>query len=120
MGFLPRAFRNDVAQQQAEAKRNLIRREAKIGGELFGPIPAGHQREFFCLDEKTWVWHEGWIDSLGRQQSVTTRYEVRPTGVLKVQNNTGYQSLSHDEAINLYRAVDLYEKRVLSLYGMTA
>lgn len=116
MGFLPRVFRNDSSHQQAEAHRNLIRREAKIGGELFGPIPEGHQREFFCLDEHTWVWHEGWFDAQGKQQSVTTRYEVRPTGVLKIQNNRGYQSLSYEEAVNLYRAVDLYEKKVSPLY----
>ncbi len=29
---------------------DLIRHEAKIGGTIFGPVPKGHRREFFCLD----------------------------------------------------------------------
>jgi len=120
MAFLPRILRSTEDQRLAEAHRNLIRREAKIGGQLFGPIPAGHQREFFCLDEHTWVWHEAWTDKTGQQQSVTTRYEVRPDGVLKIQNNHAYQSLSFGEALNLYQAVAHYEKRVASLYGQPA
>ena len=32
--------------------RRLIEMESRIGRELFGPIPAGHRRDFFCLDEK--------------------------------------------------------------------
>ena len=39
-------------------ERQLIELESEIGRELFGPIPAGHQRDFFCLDAHTWVWHE--------------------------------------------------------------
>lgn len=120
MAFLPRILRNNDEQRLAEAHRNLIRREAKIGGELFGPIPAGHQREFFCLDEHTWVWHEAWTDEQGQQQVVTTRYEVRPNGVLKIQNNQAYQTLSLGEALNLYQAVEHYEKRVAPLYSQTA
>jgi hypothetical protein len=53
------------AQKQADEYRKLIRREAKIGGTIFGPVPAGHRREFFCLDEHSWVWHEEWIDKAG-------------------------------------------------------
>lgn len=120
MGFLPRVLRPSSDQLQAEAHRNLIRREAKIGGALFGPVPAGHQREFFCLDEHTWVWHEAWVDNIGEQQSVTTRYEVRPGGVLKIQNNQTYQTLSFGEALNLYQAVEQYEKHVAPLYSQTA
>ncbi len=120
MALLPRILRPNPAERQAQAHRDMIRREAKIGGKLFGPIPAGHQREFFCLDAHTWVWHESWHDAQGKQQSVTTRYEVRPNGVLKVQNDKAYQSLSYDEAVNLYRAVELYERRVLPLYAHAA
>jgi hypothetical protein len=116
MGFLPRILKQSEEQRQAEANRDLIRREAKVGGYLFGHIPEGHQREFFCLDETTWVWHEGWIDTKGQQQSVTTRYEVRPDGVLKNQNNHGYQALGYQEAVNLYKAVLLYQKKVQPLY----
>lgn len=117
MGFLPKISFSKDDQRRAEEHRNLIRREAKIGGQLFGPIPAGHHREFFCLDEHTWVWHEAWNDEQGRPQAVTTRYEVRPTGVLKIQNNQAYQTLSFGEALNLYKAVESYEKHVSPLYA---
>ena len=58
MGFLPKITRQTDEQRAADAERNLIRYEAKVGGDLFGPIPAGHRRDFFCLDEHTWIWHE--------------------------------------------------------------
>ena len=103
-------------QKRADRYHQLIRREAKIGGQLFGPVPAGHRREFFCLDEHTWVWHEEWVDQTGKWQAVTTRYDVRPNGVLKAQGNQPYQPLSAEEAANLYEAVGLYEERVLDMY----
>ena len=91
--------------------RDLIRREAKIGGQLFGPIPKGHHREFFCLDERTWVWHEEWYDINGTLHTKTTRYEVHTNKILKVQNGEFYQ-VDKDEAINLYKATQLYNQRI--------
>lgn len=98
-------------QRNADFYRTLIRREAQIGGTVFGPVPAGTRREFFCLDEHTWVWHEEWKDVNGQLNVRTTRYDVRPSGVLKSQNGM-YQSLSDDEAQRLRKAVDLYYERV--------
>ncbi len=98
-------------QRKADLYRNLIRREAQIGGTVFGPVPAGVRREFFCLDEHTWVWHEEWQDPTGQTNVRTTRYDVRPTGVLKSQNGM-YQSLSDQEAQRLRKAVHLYYERV--------
>jgi len=115
MRLLPKIFPRNEAERQAEIERSLIREEAKIGGELFGPIPAGHRREFFCLDEHTWVWHEEWLSN-GQRQIVTTRYDVRPSGVLKLQGGKSYQRLSKQEAINLYRATELYGQRVTAEY----
>lgn len=101
--------------------RNLIRKEAIIGGTLFGPIPKGHRREFFCLDEHTWVWHEEWVDKLGHKHVLTTRYDVRPDCVVKVQNGQGYQALSPTEARNFREAVQLYYQKVTSqLYNAAA
>lgn len=99
-------------QRHANLYRNLIRHEAKIGGQLFGQIPAGHRREFFCLDERTWVWHEEWHDANTGQQHVrTTRYDVRPDGILKAQNGH-YQKLSGSEALRLKQAAHHYVDRV--------
>lgn len=91
----------------------IIRFEGKIGGQLFGPIPDKVHREFFCLDEHTWVWHEEFSDKFGRRRSVTTRYEVRPHGIFKAQGNSGYRRLSDEELLNFYQAVKLYGKKVI-------
>ena len=99
-------------QRKADLHRALLHYEARLGGELFGPIPEGSRREFFCLDERTWVWHEEWNDHKGKRHVMTTRYDVRPQGVLKSQGAHSYEALSKQEAENLYKAVHLYEQRV--------
>ncbi len=116
MPLLPKIFPRNEEERRAAFERSLIRREAKLGGELFGPIPKGHRREFFCLDEHTWVWYEEWTDQNGQRQSTTTRYEVRPNGVLKLQNGHTYQRLSREEARNLYLTTELYRQRVGAEY----
>jgi len=105
-------------QAQTEQYRNLIRKEAQIGGQLFGPLAPNRHREFFCLDKNTWVWHEEWTDKAGQRHSKTTRYDVRPNGILKAQNNGTYHSVTALEAQNLIQAAKLYHQRVTSqLYG---
>ncbi len=119
MSLLPKFFFNqsdDQQSQDAKVRRQLIRREAEIGGTLFGPVAKGHRRDFFCLDQHTWVWHEEWQED-GKRQQLTTRYEVRPDGVLKIQGNRPYQRLSREEARNLYQAVELYRQKVGAEYG---
>lgn len=100
-------------QRRADLYKELIHREARIGGELFGPVPKGARREFFCLDRRTWVWHEEWTDAAGQRRIVTTRYDVRPNGVFKSQGTNSYQALSAEEARHLYDAVGLYYQRVM-------
>lgn len=99
-------------ERRAQRYRDLIRREAAIGGKLFGPVPKGGRREFFCLDEHTWVWHEEWVDENKQHHTVTTRYDVRPHGIFKAQDGQPYRPLTPQEAKHLYKAVKLYEKAV--------
>ena len=99
-------------QRRADVYRALLHYEARLGGELFGPVPKGIRREFFCLDEHTWVWHEEWKDAQGKHHALTTRYDVRPNGVVKSQGTSSYQSLSYSEALNLRNAILLYEQRI--------
>jgi hypothetical protein len=88
--------------------------EAELGGQLFGPIPAGNRREFFCLDERTWVWHEEWTDTqTGQRRVLTTRYDMRPNGILKSQGGNSYQKLSDVETRNLLKAINLYGETIL-------
>ncbi len=99
-------------------ERDLIKAESKIGSKLFGPVPEGHRREFFCLDSKTWVWHEEWTDENGRAKSLTTRYEVRPSGVMKIQDGHQYTYITGGELHNLAKACKLYYQNVAhSVYG---
>ena len=105
-------FKNLTAERRrdrlSKAYRALINKEARMGGKLFGPVPATARREFFCLDAHTWVWHEEWVDSRGQRQIITTRYDVRPSGILKAQNNQYYQEVEPEEAQNLLKAARQY------------
>jgi hypothetical protein len=103
-----------------QLNRQLIRKEAKIGGTLFGPVPKNHRREFFCLDERTWVWHEEWYDNSGHLQFSTTRYEIHSDKIIKIQNGEHYQ-LDRNEAINFYKAAKLYNRRIRSeIYALVS
>jgi hypothetical protein len=99
-------------QKRAEVYKSLMHYTAQLGGEVFGPVPKGSRREFFCLDEQTWVWHEEWSDKAGHHV-MTTRYDVRPNGVFKSQGHNSYVALSPEEARNLRNAVITYYQRVM-------
>lgn len=103
---------NRSSSHNSDKVRSLLRREANIGGQLFGSVPNGHRREFFCLDEYTWIWHEEWMNEFGVLKTRTTRYDIRPTSILKSQDGHGYKDVGVEEAKRLYEAVQLYEKRV--------
>jgi hypothetical protein len=94
-------------------ERELIQLESEIGSKLFGDIPAGHRREFFCLDEATWIWYEEFKDSkTGKLEQRTIRYEIHDTGVLKVQEGARYSFIEGDELKNLLAAATMYYEQV--------
>lgn len=96
------------------SERDLIKLESEIGRDLFGPIPEGHSRDFFCLDTDTWVWQEEWHDEkTGAVKQVITRYEVQPNGVLKVQTDHEYSYVDGVELTNLAIAIRLYYERTM-------
>ena len=95
-------------------ERQLIELESEIGRTVFGPVPHGHRREFFCLDEHTWVWFEEWKDEqTGKKRSLTTRYEVHEQGILKAQDGKSYKFIEGDELKNLDLATKLYYEQVM-------
>lgn len=116
MPILPKLLSSSRKQRhqdrEAELYRSLIRREAKIGGEIFGAVPKGGRREFFCLDQHTWIWHEEWLDQNGQVRVKTTRYDIRPTGILKAQDGQTYQHVTIEEAERLLQAAKVYERRI--------
>ncbi|MDR1300662.1 MAG: hypothetical protein LBK50_03050 [Candidatus Nomurabacteria bacterium] len=103
-----------------EVRRSLIRLESDaVGRYLFGEVPAGHEREFYCLDDHTWVWREQWAES-GRDITQTVRYEVRPDGIIKNVDGV-YKKLDHNELENLKAAMRIYHQAVKStVYGYGA
>lgn len=98
---------------KALTERELIQLESEIGSELFGPIPAGNRREFFCLDKNTWIWHEEWTDvETGKPKVATTRYEVHDNGILKAQEGARYSFIEGVELNNLLLATQMYYEQV--------
>lgn len=93
-------------------ERDLIRLEAEIGARLFGPLPKGHRREFFCLDANTWIWHEEWVGDDRKLQTATTRYEVQDNAILKVQEGARYSYVEGQELENLTTAIRMYYEQV--------
>lgn len=98
--------------------RELIQHESRIGAQLFGPTPAGQRREFFCVDENSWIWYEEWKDAEGKPQQSTIRYEVQPAGILKIQEGARYNYLEGDELNNFMASIAAYQQQVSTqLYG---
>jgi hypothetical protein len=94
-------------------ERELLQLESEIGGKLFGDVPVGRRREFFCLDEKTWIWYEEYIDPKTKKlERMTIRYEVHEKGILKVQEGARYSFIEGEELANLVAATKMYYEQV--------
>lgn len=104
---------NKIRPLEGLTERQLIELESEIGRTVFGPVPAGHRREFFCLDDHTWVWYEEWVDEHRKKQSMTTRYEVHESGILKAQDGKSYKFIEGEELQNLALATKLYYEQVM-------
>lgn len=90
----------------------LVNVESDYGRTLFGPIPEGHQREFFEHRKNIWIWHESWTDLSGQLIDQTIRYEVRPAGVYKKVAGQSYQKIEGKELENFVNAAKMYLKLV--------
>ncbi|MDO4746857.1 MAG: hypothetical protein Q4A70_00725 [Candidatus Saccharibacteria bacterium] len=87
---------------------DLINAESELGRTLFGPIPAGHQREFFEAKKNVWIWHESYLDQTGSIKEMTIRYEVRPAGVYKKVQDGIYKRIEGQELNNFRKAAKSY------------
>lgn len=94
-------------------ERELIEAESAIGRTLFGPMPRHVvRRDFFNLDASTWIWHEVTRNDTGGMEEKTTRYEIQPRGILKIQAGPRYSYLEGAELRNFTLAVKAYYERV--------
>lgn len=94
------------------SERELLTLESEIGAQLFGEIPKNHRREFFCLDEKTWMWHEEWTDDKRKTRSHTIKYEITDKGILKTQPGPRYSYLEGEELRNFQVAAQMYYEQI--------
>lgn len=113
--------RTVTPQKLAQKERELIKREAEVGAKLFGAIPMGHHREFFCLDRRTWIWFEEWYDVQTKTtQQMQVRYEFQPRGVLKTVDGVNCGYVEGQELTNLLTAIRQYHDLVATeVYGYT-
>ena len=110
LSYLKKILNSTDATQ--ERYRRLINFEARIGGGLFGKVEPTRQRRFFCLDERTWVWHEEWYDEHKKLHRSTVRYDVYPDGIYKVGHDRSRHALNDQELENFYAAVRLYGRNI--------
>lgn len=92
-------------------KEQLINAESALGGQLFGPVPAGYRREFFLYRHNYWVYYESWQEN-GHKKESTITYEVRKTGVYKNPLGSGYRKISGTELSNFCHAVREYRRMI--------
>ncbi|MBQ3261115.1 hypothetical protein IJH29_00425 [Candidatus Saccharibacteria bacterium] len=97
----------DAHRRPLRTLDDKINAESELGRTIFGPVPAGHQREFFEHKKNLWIWHESWTE-FGVRKEVTIRYEVRPNGVFKKTNTSLYHKLSGAELANFRAATKKY------------
>ena len=92
----------------------LVNAESSLWRTLFGPIPEGHQREFFESRKNVWIWYEGFVNNLGKWQELVVRYEVRPAGVYKRAGTGNYERIMGEELRNFRLATKNYLELVKS------
>lgn len=98
---------------------DLINAESRLGALLFGPIPAGHRREFFRYRHNVWIYHEEWTENDKKMESTIT-YKVQENGVYKCPLGGEYIKIKDAELANFRKATREYLKLVKQkLYGTT-
>lgn len=96
---------------------DLINAESRLGAMLFGPIPAGHRREFFRYRHNVWIYHEEWTVN-GKKMESTITYKVQENGVYKCPLGGEYTKIKDAELANFRKATREYLKLIKkNLYG---
>jgi len=113
MNIFTQFFKNKQTNEEVSQnyERDLMRAEAQLAQNIFGPVQNGGKREFFCLDRNTWIWYEQWTSDAGEAKQITTRYLVRSGEIVKSQNGGAYHRLTIAEAENFQAATQEYLKK---------
>lgn len=105
-------------KKKARSLRILQEREASIGSNIF-PVDKenGIEHQFHYLGRNEdgvpeWVWHRYWRDQSGREQVLTTRYEIQSDKIIKIQTGLSHREVDKREAQTLYDAICRYWKFV--------
>ena len=93
-------------------REQLVNLESLVGANVFGLVPEGHRREFFCHTPTEWFWHEEWTDEYGMPKRQTVRYIVSGGQVVKKQVGQMNTVLAGAELSNFTRAVRKYLREV--------
>ena len=104
-------FRQKEYKRPTIGRDDLINAESELGRTIFGPVPVGHQREFFQYTKNVWMWHENWREN-NIKHEITIRYEVRRDGVYKKLQGRGYEKIHGAELENFRNALHAYLKIV--------
>ena len=92
-------------------QKKILDCEAELGGLLFAGLKDGGKREFFCLDENTWIWYQEYSKN-GLNRGQITRYDVGQNRIVKSTDGGGHRLVSHKEAEKLLKAAKIYRKEV--------
>lgn len=118
------------APETVQQKRDiLLGKEARHGATLFGVRPVGQKTiGFYCLDSRTWLWHEQVSDGAGNPMIITSRYEIHGDGQKHVQKlqdqadgGTSRGPAHPEEVHNLLAAARAYAHKVrVEVYRLVA
>jgi len=118
MTIFPNTLVSNSFKKRLSLERQIIRFESDLNKDIFGPIPKGHKRDFFCLEQNTWIWHEQFKSKDNQKHSIMTKYILRNNGkIIKSHNGSAYKLVQKKESINLLNAIILYTNRVQPEYN---
>jgi hypothetical protein len=106
--FVKRVLSEKDAEIVSKLRNSLLKIEARVGGKIFGSSEDSQKREFYCLDEHTWVYRQA--DTVGNK--IINYYDVRPSGVFKLKDGS-YQKLESVELSRFVEAVKIYQQKVM-------
>lgn len=93
--------------------RELINMESRLGAQIFGVIPAYDRREFYCFDDRMWIWHEERMNSeTGKHDVTTVSYNITDRGILKTYGESESRYIESSELEHFTYATEEYASLV--------